>query len=86
MDKVNSPYLSAQDQARQRMLLRQRTERLINAERMIDRRTFLRARHAPRAWIDRITSEIQNNQRHLEIIELELDDILQRELKARRDK
>ena len=50
----------------------------------IDRRLMLVKRHAPAEWLNRLTDEIHDNQRKLELVELELSDLLDRDYAARK--
>ena len=84
MKRKEHQGLPRAERKRMKQLTIDRGVLLRETEHKIDRRLMLVKRHAPAEWLNRLTDEIHDNQRKLELVELELSDMLDRDYAARK--
>lgn len=84
MKRKERPGLPREERKRMKQLTIDRGVLLRETAHKIDRRLMLVKRHAPAEWLNRLTDEIRANQRKLELVELELSDLLDRDYAARK--
>ena len=84
MKKNERPGLPRAEKKRMKRLAIERGRLLRETAHKIDRRLMLVKRHAPAEWLNRLTDEIHEHQRTLELVELELSDLLDRDYAARK--
>lgn len=84
MKRKERPGLPRAERKRMKHLSTERGRLLRETAHKIDRRLMLVKRHAPAEWLNRLTDEIHDLQRALELVELELSDLLDRDYAARK--
>lgn len=84
MKRKERPGLPRAERKHMKRLAIERSRLLRETAHKIDRRLMLVKRHAPAEWLNRLTDEIHDLQRALELVELELSDLLDRDYAARK--
>lgn len=84
MDTQKRPGLSRAERSRMKALMIKRRDLLTDTSQKITRRMELVHRRAPAEWLNRLTDEIHGRQRLLELVELELSDLMDRDWLARK--